>query len=371
MRKLFTVIFTVLLYAVISYGQPFINIPMSASDGSATIQLAVGLDLTATNCLDPALGESDLPPFPPIGAFEFRFDLQPYCGEALSSYWDYRNASSFPFTDTIQHRMIWQRSDPGLAVNIQYNLPPNSSVVIQDEFGGILLNLGPFQGTGTATIPGTLPLTSAFLYIIYNGITPVELTSFSAVVSGEAVVLNWTTATETNNRGFAVERFSKSSGSSWERIEFVDGSGTTTQLHTYTYTDNNVSQGAYIYRLQQTDFDGSTNYSKEVEVLVGSGPQEYGLSQNYPNPFNPSTTIEYSVPGISYVTITIYSMIGEEVKTLYTGKVSQGTYSLSWDGLNNEGKQMCSGVYIYRIVSASEKGQAGEFIQSKKMILMK
>ena len=364
MHKLYTVICFVLLSATALFSQAFIDIPMSASDGSATIQLAVGLDQTATDCIDPALGESDLPPFPPAGVFEFRFDLTPYCGEALSSYRDYRNAPSFPFTDTIQHRMIWQRSDPGLAVNIQYNLPPNSSMVIQDEFGGILLNLGPLQDSGTAIIPSTLPLTSAFLYMMYDNIIPVELTSFNASVSGESVLLNWTTATETNNRGFAVERFSKSSGSSWERIGFVDGSGTTTQPHTYTYTDNNVSQGVYVYRLEQTDFDGSTSYSKEVEVSVGSGPQEYGLSQNYPNPFNPTTSITFQVPVKSDVAIKVYDMLGREIRTLFSGEVNQGHHTITWDGLNNNGSKMSSGSYIYRMT-------AGDFVQTKQMILLK
>ena len=209
MRKLYSIICFVLLYITIAFGQAFIDIPFSASDGSATIQLATGLDLTATNCIDPALGESDLPPFPPAGVFEFRFDLEPYCGEVLSSYKDYRapgDPPSFPYSDTVQHRMIWQRSEAGLPIDIQYNLPTNSKFFIMDEFGGVILNLGPFEGTGTATIPGTIPLSSAFLYMVYTGIIPVELTSFTAMAVGDGVQLSWTTATETNNRGFEIRK---------------------------------------------------------------------------------------------------------------------------------------------------------------------
>ncbi len=366
MRKLYTVICFVLLSAAIVLGQAVVDIPMSASDGSATIQLAVGLDLTATNGIDPQLGESDLPPFPPDGVFEFRFDLTPYAGEPLSSYKDYRapgDPPAFPFSDTVQHRMKWQRSVPGLPIDIQYNLPNNSSMVIQDEFGGIILNIGPFQGMGTATIPGTVPLSSAFLYMIYTDITPVELTSFTAMTVGEGVQLDWTTATETNNRGFEIERQAGIS-QQWNEIGFVEGKGTTTEPQSYSYTDNDVSTGTYTYRLKQIDYDGTNNYSNEVTIAVGSMPTNYALSQNYPNPFNPTTAIQFQVPKTSLVTIKIYDLIGQEIKTLYNGQVQQGRYTVEWNGLNNNGIQMSSGTYIYRIVS-------NDFVQSMKMILMR
>jgi hypothetical protein len=355
----------VLLYITIAFGQAFIDIPFSASDGSATIQLATGLDLTATNCIDPALGESDLPPFPPAGVFEFRFDLEPYCGEVLSSYKDYRapgDPPSFPYSDTVQHRMIWQRSEAGLPIDIQYNLPTNSKFFIMDEFGGVILNLGPFEGTGTATIPGTIPLSSAFLYMVYTDIVPVELTSFTAMAVGDGVQLSWTTATETNNRGFEIQRHAGSS--QWEEIGFVAGKGTITNPQSYSYTDNNVDEGTYFYRLKQIDFDGSINYSNEISVAVGNLPTNYSLSQNYPNPFNPTTAIQFQVPKTSLVSIKIYDLIGQEVKTLFNGQAQQGTYSVEWNGLNNDGIQLSSGTYIYRFTSE-------EFVQSRKMILMK
>jgi hypothetical protein len=104
-----------------------------------------------------------------------------------------------------------------------------------------------------------------------------------------------------------------------------------------------------------------------IQVIYGNAPQlpvEYSLSQNYPNPFNPTTAIEFSVPKTSDVVISIYDMLGQEVRTLYTGEVQRGTYSVQWDGLNNSGSKMSSGSYIYRMI-------AGDFVQSKKMILMK
>jgi len=88
-------------------------------------------------------------------------------------------------------------------------------------------------------------------------------------------------------------------------------------------------------------------------------PCEYLLSQNYPNPFNPTTTIKYSIPELSFVTIKIYDVLGSEVATLVNEEKSEGSYELNWNAVN-----LPSGVYFYRI-------QAGNFIDTKKMILLR
>ena len=180
------IIATLLLNNILLYGQAAVEIPLSVSNGSSTIQLAAGLDLMATNGIDPEFGESDLPPFPPSGTFEFRFDLTPYAGEPLSTYKDIRapgDPPSFLFSDTVQHRIIWQKSESGLPIDIHYSLPSGCKMVVQDEFGGVLLNVGPFEGVGTTTIPGSLSLNSSFLYLIYNDISPVEIRLFTDELS--------------------------------------------------------------------------------------------------------------------------------------------------------------------------------------------
>jgi len=93
-------------------------------------------------------------------------------------------------------------------------------------------------------------------------------------------------------------------------------------------------------------------------------PLDYILFQNYPNPFNPNTSVKFQVPKTSDVTIKIYDMLGQEVRTLFTGEVLRGTYTVQWDGLNNSGTQMSSGSYVYRMT-------AGDFVQSKKMVYVK
>ena len=86
----------------------------------------------------------------------------------------------------------------------------------------------------------------------------------------------------------------KSANNQFEKIGYVAGFGTTTEPKAYSFTENELAVGNYTYRLKQVDFDGSFEYSNEINVDV-TAPAHYSLEQNYPNPFNPSTLIKYSV----------------------------------------------------------------------------
>lgn len=190
---------------------------------------------------------------------------------------------------------------------------------------------------------------------------PVELSSFSANISGSDVILDWTTASETNNKGFDVERkiFSpQPAAGNWEKIGFVGGFGTTTEPKSYSFSDNNLASGNYSYRLKQVDFDGSYKYSNTVEVEVNS-VSEFSLSQNYPNPFNPSTQINFSIPKDEYVILKVYNSLGQEIADLFNGIAKAGSHEIIFNGSN-----LSSGIYYYRI-------EAGENTSVKKMILMK
>ncbi len=189
-----------------------------------------------------------------------------------------------------------------------------------------------------------------------NFVVPVELVSFNASVSGKDVILKWTTATETNNKGFQVER--KSADGSYSSISFVDGNGTTTESKQYSYTDKNVVSGNYTYRLKQVDFDGSYRYSNEVDVNLNS-PVVFTLEQNYPNPFNPSTSIEYSIPQDGFVTLKVYNSLGQEVSRLVNNFTKAGSHSVTF----NAGS-FASGIYYYKIESGSQ-------VMVKKMMLLK
>lgn len=183
---------------------------------------------------------------------------------------------------------------------------------------------------------------------------PVELTSFTAAVIGNSIKLEWSTATETNNKGFEIQR--GINNRDLVTVGFVGGKGTTTEKQIYSYIDTERQPGTVYYRLKQIDFNGSYDYSKVVEV---TRVVSYELTQNYPNPFNPTTTITYSLPQNGLVTLKVYDVLGSEVAELVNGQIDAGVHKVNFNGVN-----LNSGVYFYTI-------KTGNFSETKKLMLMK
>ena len=190
---------------------------------------------------------------------------------------------------------------------------------------------------------------------------PVELAAFTASVTDREVVLHWTTVSETNNFGFDIERSEKEN--EFRKIGFVEGNGTTTTAQKYSFVDENLVPGIYYYRLKQIDLDGAFEYSDAINVTV-TPPKEFALAQNYPNPFNPTTTIRYDLPVSSHVVLTVYNILGKEVKTLVDVEQSAGIKTVVWDGTNKVGEPVSSGVYIYRL-------KARDFHKTLKLMMLK
>lgn len=215
-----------------------------------------------------------------------------------------------------------------------------------------------------SSTPGTLAGNYTLANKDYgNNPLPVELTSFTGVSNENNITLNWKTATEVNSFKFAVER--SLDKVTWVSVGTVKAAGNSNAPKNYTLTDKNVTGGtSFNYRLMMVNPSGVTeDFGKVITVAVGV-PTKFDLSQNYPNPFNPSTTIKFSVPKATVVTLKVYNMIGQEVATLVNEQKEIGFYSLTWNGKNNFNAQVASGVYIYRIV-------AGDFVSVKKMNLLK
>jgi photosystem II stability/assembly factor-like uncharacterized protein len=185
-------------------------------------------------------------------------------------------------------------------------------------------------------------------------VTPVELSSFKADNHNGLVTLNWSTATETNNRGFEIQR--KSSTIDFTTIAFVKGVGTTTKLINYSWSEKQ-QPGIYSYRLKQLDYNGKFEYSKSVDVTVN--PNTFTLNQNYPNPFNPTTTIEYSIPSPGHVSLKLYDLLGNEVASLVNENKPAGNYSVQFNG-----SKLTSGLYFYKL-------ESGSYVDVKKFVLMK
>jgi hypothetical protein len=187
-------------------------------------------------------------------------------------------------------------------------------------------------------------------------ILPVELSSFSATITGNTVKLNWATTTELNNSGFDILR--QAQNDQWEKIAFVKGHGTTTEVHNYSFIDANLNGGRYAYKLKQLDFNGSFKYSDAVYVEIAQ-PLNFKLFQNYPNPFNPSTTINFQIQETEFVTLKVYDILGNEITTLVNEKKESGSYNIAYNASG-----LSSGTYIYQL-------RMGSFVETKKLILIK
>lgn len=199
-------------------------------------------------------------------------------------------------------------------------------------------------------------------WIMSDNPFPVELTSFDVKRRGNEAVLSWVTATEVNNYGFEIERkrFTDTENDAWQRIGFVSGSGNSNATRAYTFHDNLPLAPSQVYRLKQIDNDGSFTYSPEAVLNNYFIATDFTLHQNFPNPFNPSTTIRFSLPQETQVTLIVYSPYGETVAVLLEGQsIEAGEHQINFNADN-----LSSGVYLYKMFSSDR-------VISRKMTILK
>ena len=289
--------------------------------------------------------------------------------------------SDVPLTINKRSNMSWTIAQSGL------DLGTGNTMGIQITAGGIqgvtaladiALTKGSSKAGGTlvtATGSTSIPIMARtgmsltdiantfYIGATANSPLPVELTFFTISATEQSIVLHWSTATETNNYGFEIER---KESDQWRKVGFIEGHGTTNTPQSYSFADNSAS-GKAAYRLKQIDRDGKFEYSKEVDVIATKTPNMFVLSQNYPNPFNPTTMISFGLPSNAMVSLKVYDALGREVSTLLSGELPAGTYSEQWSG---EG--FPSGEYFYRLQARqTSSGQAGVFTETKRLILLR
>jgi spore germination protein YaaH len=190
---------------------------------------------------------------------------------------------------------------------------------------------------------------------------PVELSFFEGKVIDNQVHLFWATVTEKENFGWEIERaepLKNKDSLEWEKLDFVIGSVSSNSLKHYSFIDRNVSSGIYYYRLKQINLDGSFEYSDKIEIMVKNLKEEIELS-NYPNPFNSFTIIEFYINKPDRVRLSIFNLLGEEIKVLLDEFKESGKYKINFDA-----DDLSSGVYIYKL-------EAGSQIVTRKMILLR
>lgn len=251
---------------------------------------------------------------------------------------------------------------------------------------------GTFQLNGSGEPHGVIRFTDSLSSITWTSLTnenwngftigtygiatlPVELVSFTGIISGNQVTLKWQTATETNNYGWEVENQrmetealegsrsndpSRASGSrsEWEKVGFVAGKGTTTEPQSYVFEfPVTRNSSPVIFRIKQIDLDGTASYSKIL--ALNSVPATFGLYQNYPNPFNPSTTISYFIPEKGFVKLTLFDVLGREITTLVNQEKEAGL-----DAVTLDARLLSAGTYYY---SMTFNGKT----ETRSMVLVK
>ncbi len=209
-------------------------------------------------------------------------------------------------------------------------------------------NVGTFFGFESAVAVGSFTLSGGAGvgeliddFSFSESPIPVELTSFTATANGQAILLAWETASETNNAGFEVQM---RQGETWLPLGFVEGHGTTTEAQAYSYTAEGLGVGAHTFRLKQIDFDGAFEYSPEVEATVET-PGTHLLSNAYPNPFNPQAQFTLAVAQEQHVTASLYNTLGQRVAVLFDGTLEANAART----LLIDGSGLASGRYLVRI----------------------
>lgn len=202
---------------------------------------------------------------------------------------------------------------------------------------------------------------------------PVELSSFTAGTTAEmSVVLNWTSETETNMLGYNVYKNDENSYADALMINrAVISAHNTSETMNYRFEDDDVDTGkTYYYWLQSVDLDltyglhGPVSVTIEEEEELPPVVYDTELFNNYPNPFNPNTTITFSLREDADVSLKVFNISGQIVRTLFEGQETKGKHTIIWDGLDDNGRVCTSGIYFYRL-------QTDHYNETKKMILVK
>ena len=144
----------------------------------------------------------------------------------------------------------------------------------------------------------------------------------------------------------------------------VSGDGTLVEF-TFRTTQTPLASDFQILDGVMVDLAGGIDAITNIEIgALKPMPKDYALGQNVPNPFNPSTTIDYRLPEAGDVQLVIYNLLGQEVRTLVRESMDAGFHSVVWDGTDEFGKQVASGIYIYRM-------SAADFTQVQRMMVAK
>ncbi|MFA3783783.1 FlgD immunoglobulin-like domain containing protein [Melioribacteraceae bacterium 4301-Me] len=222
----------------------------------------------------------------------------------------------------------------------------------------------PSSSPKASAVTGTVEFNS--LSSGENGIInlPLKLTNTSGVYAVTSVV-------NIDANAIDIVSVSKHTPDNWTMFYNVDnGQLKVAMAGTTPLTDGDVLVIGLKLKTQESvvNLTGSAQLNNEIQANLMANvrevPTSFSMSQNYPNPFNPTTTIKYAIPEKAQVKLTIYNMLGQQIKTLVNTEQDAGFYKVTWDGTNDFGSRVASGIYIYRI-------EAGKYVSTMKMNLLK
>ena len=233
-----------------------------------------------------------------------------------------------------------------------------------------------FYSPHMSPVNGNLPLAGVHPNVTEHSV-PVYLSSFYVTYINDIPIINWVTQSESDNIGWNVYRSISYNFGQAEMLNLntIPGNGTTSEPSFYSFTDEYgvYENSTYWYWVESISSSGETESFGPVSLFIPENedngtpvtPDDYGLQQNYPNPFNPSTTISFALEEESDVEITIYNVKGEKIKTIFSAHIIEDQVQTAiWDGLDVTGKQVSSGVYLYKMKTDNNE-------ETRKMILMK
>jgi predicted CXXCH cytochrome family protein len=198
-----------------------------------------------------------------------------------------------------------------------------------------------------------------------DNLVPNPPTGLAAIIQARNVQLTWDESPDPDFDYFAIYR-STDPGFTPSPANRIGYSSNT------EYVDSNLVNGTHYYKLTSTDFSGNEGGpSLELPVNItsvreeeGAVPKEFALFQNYPNPFNPNTQIKFSVAQRTRVELLVYNILGQKVKTILDEEMEPGSYVATWNGKDEKGYDVSSGIYFYKL-------NTKEFTQTKKMLLVR
>ncbi len=200
------------------------------------------------------------------------------------------------------------------------------------------------------------------MFVISSTVS-VTLASFDGVIKKGTAILRWRTTAESNIEGFNILRAENQEDGSYTQItkEAIPSKGEPDGA-SYEFEDDAVRPNrTYYYMLEEATENGPGKTFGPYKVVYAA---TFDLEQNFPNPFNPNTTIGFTIPVNSHVKLVVYDVAGRRVRTLVNGLKKANRYEVEWDGKDNRGVSVSSGVYFYRI-------EAGKFKKTRKMVLIK